>query len=58
MLEIMSVAWERRVVTEEPIFFPEIKITDDISEPPKTTFSDDSLCARKLAHTKMEGMYV
>lgn len=43
MLEITSVAWERRVVSEERIFLPETKIVQDIREPPKATFSENSL---------------
>lgn len=54
MLEIMAVAWERRVVSEEPIFLPETKIMENICEPPKTTLSGNSLYARTLVHSKMK----
>lgn len=54
----MSVAWERRVLAEEHIYFPETKIAEDACEAPRITFSENSLSARKVVHGKMEGMYI
>lgn len=38
MSETMSVAWERRVLAEEHIYFPDTKIAQDACEAPRITF--------------------
>lgn len=54
MPETMSVAWEKRVLSEEHVYFPETKIAEDACEAPRITFSENSRNVRKMVHGKME----
>lgn len=55
--ETMSVAWERRVVSEEHVFFSETKIVEDALGAPRITFSENSMQQRWYMAKQNEFMY-